>query len=139
MCKDFAFFSCGESCASQCVVRYCRVQAKIAAGFKIPKDRHVLLSVGGASDLKDLFKPVRLLLEMKYTIFATAGTAGFLVDCGVAAEDLTVVSKVCQRSAVGCRSSVAFNADVCSACRVRCRVSTGLAPTTATVAAGETP
>jgi hypothetical protein len=66
----------------------------MAAGFKIPEKRKVLISVGDAVDKKDLFKPVQLLLEMKYEVFATVGTATFLGDCGIPRESVTFVRKV---------------------------------------------
>ncbi len=71
-----------------------RLQAQLAAGFIIPTQRKVFMSAGTASDKKDLFKSVQLLLAMQYTLFATAGTAAFLNDCGVPIASITVVAKV---------------------------------------------
>ena len=64
------------------------LSSMIAVGNTIPK-QNVMVSSGGVKSKVDLLDPCRLLDEKGYTIYATAGTARFLLDNGVNA---TVVS-----------------------------------------------
>ncbi|MFW9928415.1 MAG: carbamoyl-phosphate synthase (glutamine-hydrolyzing) large subunit [Candidatus Thorarchaeota archaeon] len=53
------------------------LKALLATGFKLPKEKTILLSTGNV-ELKSKFLPsVRKLSEMGYTLFGTEGTANF--------------------------------------------------------------
>ena len=61
------------------------INAMIATGYQLPK-KNILISSGGAKGKVSLLEPAQSLIKNGYKIYATAGTAKFLNDNGVAAE-----------------------------------------------------
>ena len=63
------------------------LNALIATGYRLPKaGGNILLSSGGAKAKVQLLEPAQQLVQSGYHIYATAGTAKFLTDNGVACE-----------------------------------------------------
>ena len=63
------------------------LNALIATGYRLPKaGGNILLSSGGAKAKVQLLEPAQQLVQNGYHIYATAGTAKFLTDNGVACE-----------------------------------------------------
>ena len=60
----------------------------IATGYRIPK-QNILLSSGGAKGKVQLLEPAQQLVKNGYTIYATAGTAKFLTENGVACTEVS--------------------------------------------------
>ncbi len=63
------------------------LKSMISVGYAIPK-KNILLSTGDARSKADLLPAARLLAGKGYNLFATKGTADYLVANGVAAETL---------------------------------------------------
>ena len=63
------------------------LNALIATGYRIPKHA-VLFSTGGAKGKVDLLEPTRMLMQQGYEIYATSGTARFLNDNGIPAQEV---------------------------------------------------
>ena len=62
------------------------LNAMIATGYKIPsKDKAIMISSGEVKSKVDLLGAARLLQKNGYSIYASAGTAKFLVENGVEA------------------------------------------------------
>ena len=55
------------------------LKSQIAAGYDIPKSGNVFVSVRD-NDKKDILKIISVLVENNFKIFATSGTAGFLLE-----------------------------------------------------------
>lgn len=66
------------------------LKALLSTGFKIPK-ANVLLSIGSYKDKKEMLPSVKKLQRIGYKLFATAGTADFLQEHGVAVQFLEVL------------------------------------------------
>ena len=58
------------------------LKSQIAAGYDIPKSGNVFVSVRD-NDKKDILKIISVLVENNFKIFATSGTAGFLLENNV--------------------------------------------------------
>jgi len=63
------------------------LQALLSVGYRIPKGR-VLLSTGPLKDKVDYLEGARLLAARGLELYASAGTAAFLAENGVAATSL---------------------------------------------------
>ena len=63
------------------------LKSMISVGYAIPK-KNILLSTGDARSKADLLPAARALAAKDYNIFATKGTADYLISNGVAAEVL---------------------------------------------------
>ena len=68
------------------------LKALLSTGFKIPK-RNILLSMGSYKDKKEMLPSVQKLQRLGYKLFATAGTADFLQEHGVAVQYLEVLGR----------------------------------------------
>src|SRR5439155_19538158 len=55
----------------------------MAAGFKLPERRQVLLTIGSLRDKTRFLPSARLLRDLGYTLYATRHTSRFLEDQGV--------------------------------------------------------
>ncbi len=63
------------------------LKSMLSVGYRVPK-QNILLSTGTMRDKVELLMPARLLVEKGYKLFATRGTAKFLVESGVEAKPL---------------------------------------------------
>ncbi|MDR3093235.1 MAG: carbamoyl-phosphate synthase (glutamine-hydrolyzing) large subunit, partial [Bacteroidales bacterium] len=63
------------------------LKSMLSVGQRIP-EKNILLSTGTMRDKVELLIPARLLVEKGYKLFATRGTAKFLVESGVEATPL---------------------------------------------------
>ena len=63
------------------------LKSMLSVGYRIP-EKNILMSTGTMRDKVELLVPTRLLVEKGYKIFATRGTAKFLVENGVEATPL---------------------------------------------------
>ncbi|MDR2039409.1 MAG: carbamoyl-phosphate synthase (glutamine-hydrolyzing) large subunit [Bacteroidales bacterium] len=63
------------------------MKSMLSVGYRIP-EKNILMSTGTMRDKVELLIPARLLVEKGYKIFATRGTAKFLVENGVEATPL---------------------------------------------------
>ena len=59
------------------------LKAILSAGFRLPVKKRVLLSIGSEADKVRFLPSARLLRDLGFTIYATAGTSKFLGDHGV--------------------------------------------------------
>ena len=59
------------------------LKAMISVGFKVPKKKNVLLSIGRTEDKAAFLESARKLKTLGFKIFATAGTSAFLEENGV--------------------------------------------------------
>ncbi|KAH7328074.1 aspartate carbamoyltransferase catalytic subunit [Stachybotrys elegans] len=66
------------------------LKALISTGFKIPK-ANILLSIGSYKDKREMLPSIQKLQDIGYKLFATAGTADFLQEHGVAVQYLEVL------------------------------------------------
>ncbi|MDR1864476.1 MAG: carbamoyl-phosphate synthase (glutamine-hydrolyzing) large subunit [Bacteroidales bacterium] len=58
------------------------LKSMLSVGYRIP-EKNILMSTGTMRDKVELLQPARLLVEKGYKLFATRGTAKFLVENGV--------------------------------------------------------
>jgi carbamoyl-phosphate synthase large subunit len=63
------------------------LKSMLSVGYRVP-EKNILMSTGTMRDKVELLQPARLLVEKEYKIFATKGTAMFLVENGVEATPL---------------------------------------------------
>jgi carbamoyl-phosphate synthase large subunit len=63
------------------------LKSMLSVGYRVP-EKNILMSTGTMRDKVELLQPARLLVEKGYKIFATKGTAMFLVENGVEATPL---------------------------------------------------
>jgi carbamoyl-phosphate synthase large subunit len=63
------------------------LKSMLSVGYRIPA-KNILMSTGTMRDKVELLAPARLLVEKGYKLFATKGTAVFLVENGVEANPL---------------------------------------------------
>ena len=63
------------------------LKSMLSVGYRIP-EKNILMSTGTMRDKIELLEPAKLLIEKGYKIFATRGTAKFLVENGVEATPL---------------------------------------------------
>jgi carbamoyl-phosphate synthase large subunit len=63
------------------------LKSMLSVGYRIP-EKNILISSGTTRDKLELLKPARLLVEKGYKIFATRGSAKYLVENGVEATPL---------------------------------------------------
>lgn len=68
------------------------LKSLLATGFKLPK-RNILLSVGSYKEKMELLPSVRKLYDLGFKLFATAGTADFLTEHGLAVQYLEVLNE----------------------------------------------
>lgn len=68
------------------------LKALMSTGFKIPK-QNILLSIGSHKDKREMLPSIQKLQELGYKLFATAGTADFLGDHGIAVQYLEILGK----------------------------------------------
>jgi carbamoyl-phosphate synthase/aspartate carbamoyltransferase len=66
------------------------LKALISAGFKMPKEKKVLISIGNEHIKREFTDSAHILQQMGYAIFATPGTAAHLESHGV---NVTVLHK----------------------------------------------
>ena len=67
------------------------LKALISTGFKVPrKNGNILLSVGSFKEKNEIAPSARKLSELGYKLFATPGTADFLIEQGIAVTFLDV-------------------------------------------------
>lgn len=66
------------------------LKALISAGFKMPKEKKVLISIGNEHIKREFTESAHILQQMGYAIFATPGTAAHLESHGV---NVTVLHK----------------------------------------------
>jgi carbamoyl-phosphate synthase large subunit len=64
------------------------LKALLSAGFKMPKDKKVLVSIGHDDHKREFAESAKILEEMGYEIFATPGTAAYFASIGVKATSL---------------------------------------------------
>ena len=67
------------------------LKSMISVGFKIPK-KGVLFSIGNLKNKIDLLPAAEFFVEKKMKIFATPGTADFLLENGIPVEKLLKIS-----------------------------------------------
>ncbi|MDR2848206.1 MAG: carbamoyl-phosphate synthase (glutamine-hydrolyzing) large subunit [Bacteroidales bacterium] len=63
------------------------LKSMLSVGYRVP-EKNILMSTGTMRDKVELLQPARLLVEKGYKLFATRGTAKFLVENGVEATPL---------------------------------------------------
>ncbi|KFY69501.1 hypothetical protein V496_00178 [Pseudogymnoascus sp. VKM F-4515 (FW-2607)] len=66
------------------------LKALVSTGFKLPK-RNILLSIGSYKDKNEMLPSVKKLQALGYKLFATAGTADFLMEHGIRAQYLEIL------------------------------------------------
>ncbi|KAI9821899.1 MAG: hypothetical protein M1827_002481 [Pycnora praestabilis] len=66
------------------------IKALISTGFRLP-NRNILLSVGSFKDKLELLPAVTKLHHLGYNLFATAGTADYLQEHGLAVQYLEIL------------------------------------------------
>src|SRR5690606_10700641 len=59
------------------------LKSMISVGFKVPKKKNVLLSIGRSEDKAGFLESARKLKNLGFKIFATEGTSAFLGENGV--------------------------------------------------------
>ena len=62
------------------------LKAMISTGFRIPKRRIALLSIGTHKHKQELLPSIRTLSQMKYRLYASLGTADFYNEKGIEVE-----------------------------------------------------
>lgn len=62
------------------------LKAMISTGFRIPKKRIALISIGTHKHKNELLASIRTLYSMKYKLYATMGTADFYNEKGIPVE-----------------------------------------------------
>lgn len=67
------------------------LKALISTGFTLPK-KNILLSIGSFKEKMEMLPSVRKLHELKYNLFATAGTADFIQEHGIPVQYLEVLA-----------------------------------------------
>ncbi|CCF58798.1 hypothetical protein KAFR_0F02010 [Kazachstania africana CBS 2517] len=67
------------------------LKSLLASGFKLPK-KNILLSVGSFKEKQELLPSIQKLYNMGYKLFATAGTADFITEHGMAVQYLEVLN-----------------------------------------------
>ena len=67
------------------------IKALISTGFRLP-NRNILLSIGSFKDKVEMLPSIEKLHQMGYKIFATAGTADYLQEHGVAVKYLEILA-----------------------------------------------
>jgi carbamoyl-phosphate synthase/aspartate carbamoyltransferase len=83
--------STGEVAAIGDDVHRAYLKAMLATGIGYPKKLAILLSLGGMSSKMSMITPCKALLERKFTIYSTTGTAFFLRENGIPS---TIVGKI---------------------------------------------
>ena len=63
-------------------------KALLATGFKWPKNKRVLLSIGNYAEKMEFLAPAQALLDHGFTLFGTPGTSDFLSEHGIAITTL---------------------------------------------------
>ena len=64
------------------------LKAMLASGFKIPKNKTILVSTGNIESKSRFLNSMKLLVEMGYTIYATEGTSKFYSLNGITTQIL---------------------------------------------------
>ncbi|KAL0590019.1 hypothetical protein ABG067_001986 [Albugo candida] len=64
------------------------LKALLSAGFRMPKEKKVLLSIGNQVDKGEFAESAQILSDLGYSIFATPGTASYLESIGIACTTL---------------------------------------------------
>jgi carbamoyl-phosphate synthase/aspartate carbamoyltransferase len=59
------------------------LKALLSAGFKMPKDKKVLISIGNENIKREFGESARMLEQDGYEIFATPGTSKYLTELGI--------------------------------------------------------
>ena len=67
------------------------IKALMSTGFRLPK-KNILLSIGSFKDKTEMLPSIRKLHDLGYKIFATAGTADYLEEQGIAVQYLEVLA-----------------------------------------------
>ena len=68
------------------------LKAQIATGFKFPKNKNVLVSIGRDGDKISFLSAAKSLVKMGFKIFATPGTFEFFTENEIAAEKIFKIS-----------------------------------------------
>jgi len=84
------------------------LKALIATGFKLPK-KNILLSIGSFKDKVEMLPSIKKLAELKYTLFATAGTADYLEENGVPCKFMEALADDSQRAEYSLTHALANN------------------------------
>jgi carbamoyl-phosphate synthase large subunit len=63
------------------------LKSLLSTGFKLPK-KNILLSTGRLKEKAQLLESAKQLVDMGYSLFATGGTANFLINNGISATML---------------------------------------------------
>ncbi|GME43369.1 hypothetical protein GTA08_BOTSDO04559 [Neofusicoccum parvum] len=66
------------------------IKALISTGFKLP-NKNILLSIGSFKDKVEMLPSIQRLHQMGYNLFATAGTADYIVEHGIPCKFLEVL------------------------------------------------
>lgn len=64
------------------------LKALISTGFKMPKEKKVLISIGDKDIKREFLESAQILEDMGFEIFATPGTAEYLISQGVKVTSL---------------------------------------------------
>lgn len=67
------------------------IESMMAAGFRLPH-KNILISLGKEENKIKLLPPVKILADMKFTLFATEHTADFLRENDIACEKVYKIS-----------------------------------------------
>ncbi|AET39975.1 bifunctional carbamoylphosphate synthetase/aspartate transcarbamylase Ecym_5206 [Eremothecium cymbalariae DBVPG len=68
------------------------LKSLISTGFKLPK-KNILLSIGSFKEKQEMLPSVKKLYNMGYKLFATAGTADFIVEHGIPVQYLAFLNE----------------------------------------------
>jgi len=80
--------STGEvACFGECIEE-AFLKSMISVGFKIPK-KNIVLSTGSIESKVSFLKSAKILINLKYNLFATSGTAKFLNDNKIKCKSLS--------------------------------------------------
>src|SRR6266576_1128139 len=66
------------------------MKALISTGFRMPK-KNILLSIGSFKEKMEMLPSIKKLHHLGYKLFATAGTADFIQEHGVAVQYLEIL------------------------------------------------
>ena len=84
------------------------MKALISTGFRMPK-KNILLSIGSFKEKMEMLPSIKKLHEMKFKIFATAGTADFIKEHNVPCQYLEILEDNEQKSEYSLTQHLANN------------------------------
>ncbi|KAI5805029.1 hypothetical protein EDC01DRAFT_701389 [Geopyxis carbonaria] len=84
------------------------IKALISTGFRLPK-KNILLSIGSFKEKMELLPSIKKLHQLGYKLFATAGTADFITEHGIACQYLEILDESTQKSEYSLTQHLANN------------------------------